>query len=229
MIRPTFRIEEKNPDGFRRFRDDLRDLDGSFVKVGFPIGAKPGAAKTKRVTIEGVGSYPKISGSGRSAYSDMEEVARVAAWNEFGVPMKSRVKKLGETGKTGRYLAMQERTDGLKRWNKGFWFIPPRPFFRTAVDSSREALSNHIDRTVAAFMLGKSTPQKVLELVGVWMQNRIKRTLTTGNWIPNADITKRRKKSSKPLIDTGQMRNSVTFTTHSAGEPCEREGTVVIR
>jgi len=214
MISPKFRIVEKNPEGFARFKAELREMDGAFVKVGFPSGAKPGD--------------PGKTGSGSKPYSNMSEVARVAVWNEFGVPMKSRVKKLGNTGKAGKYLSMQENTAGLKSWNKGFWFIVPRPFFRKAVDTNKQGLGEMVDRTAADFLRGKIGPKTALERIGIWMQDKIKRSITTGNWAPNAPRTKEKKGSSKPLIDKQQMRNSVTFTTHRAGEPCEREGTVVV-
>ena len=35
--------------------------------------------------------------------------------------------------------------------------------------------------------------------------------LTNGNWKPNAPLTIELKGSSHPLIDTGQMRQSITY------------------
>ena len=193
---------------------DLQEVKGSFVKVGFPSGAKPGPAKK--------------SSENKKPYSDISEVAQVAIWNEFGVPMKSRVKKLGATGTAGRYLSMQEKTAGLNRWNKGFWFIVPRPFFRTAIDRNKIALNSFIDKVAAQLILGRISPDDALKLIGEWMQGKIKKSITTGNWPQNAPSTKKRKGSTKPLIDTSQMRNTVTYTTHKAGERVAAEGSLVL-
>ncbi len=205
MIRPTFQIEEKNPDVFSRLKAELKELDGAFVKVGFPDGVKPGE--------------PTREGGNDKPYSDIGEVARVAIWNEFGATIKV-------TEKMRKYLHVIGIH--LKAGTKAI-HIPSRPFFRTAIDTNRPGLHSLMDKTAAAFLGNKIGPQKTLEIIGLWMQDKIKRMITAGDWIPNADSTKKLKESSRPLIDTSQMINSVTFTTHKAGEQCEREGTVVVK
>jgi hypothetical protein len=128
-----------------------------------------------------VGS-PSNSGSGHRPYSDISEIARLAIWLEFGVPKK-----------TG---------DG--------WIIPPRPFFRTALEN-KEKIEDFMDRVAADFLVGKYTAEEALEAVGLFVVDLIKLSIVQGEWTPNAPRTIEEKGSSKPLIDTAQMLNSVTF------------------
>lgn len=200
MIRATAKIVEKRSDVYAELMKDVEKLNGSFVKVGFPTG-KGGISVSP--------GSPSTTGSGHKPWENMSEVARIAVWLEFGVPKKNA-------------------HEGTKRAFMEFWQIPPRPFFREAIDKNRDALKDFMGRISADVMVGKLTPHQALESVGIWMQDKVKRSITTGDWKPNAPSTVERKGSSKPLIDSGQMRNSVTFTTHGLGEARETEGTFTL-
>ncbi|HHF4956006.1 TPA: hypothetical protein ACPO4B_002021, partial [Haemophilus influenzae] len=50
-----------------------------------------------------------------------------------------------------------------------------------------------------------------LSKLGQWYQDKQKKTLTSYPWTPNAPSTRRRKKSSKPLVDTSQLVNSIRY------------------
>jgi hypothetical protein len=128
---------------------------------------------------------PKQVGSGGKPYENMSEVNRVATWNEFGVPGPCK--------------------------NGKQWKNPPRPFFRSAIDGNREALKNFKEKVYGLFLLRRLSPAMALDEVGLWMQAKIRQSILKGGWTPNAPSTKKRKGSSKPLVDTGQMVNSVTF------------------
>ena len=54
---------------------------------------------------------------------------------------------------------------------------------------------------------------QVTELVGMQMKSDISSTLTNGPWTPNSPVTIARKGSSRPLIDTGELRASITYRT----------------
>jgi hypothetical protein len=219
MIAPTFKIESRGGGVYDRLRADMKELHGSFVKVGFPEGAPVGAAKKKT--------------PGDKAYSDMSEVARIAVWNEFGATIKH------PGGTSYRNMAIGGRiiTRFIKKSTANFFdrktgahtiVIPERPFFRTAIDTNRAPLKDLIEKVKDDMLLGKITPKQALERIGIFMQGKIRRSLISGNWKPNAKSTIKRKGSSRPLVDTSQLVNSTTFTTHGAGEPCEREGSKVL-
>lgn len=197
----------------------MKELDGAFVKVGFPAGGQVGE--------------PSKKGSGSKPYSDMSEVARIAVWNEFGAKIEHK------GGTSYRSMSIQGRiiTRFIKNSMANIYdkktgahtiIIPARPFFRAAIDTNRDKVRDFQDRLSMDVMVGALKPKQALESLGLFMEDKIKKSLTTGAWAPNAKSTRDRKGSSRPLIDTGQMRNSVTFTTHKKGEPCEAEGSVVM-
>ena len=54
-----------------------------------------------------------------------------------------------------------------------------------------------------------------LELMGVYMTNLIKERMAQGIKPSNSKITIERKGSSTPLIDSGQLRNSITYRVNN--------------
>jgi hypothetical protein len=172
---------EEKSNAFDAMRADLKLLSDAFVKVGFPEGAKPG--KPKNILVDA------------KPYEDMSEVARIATWNEFGVA-KTQIETMRGI-MTGRSASN--------------WKLPPRNFFRSAVDGSNEQLKNVKERLYQQFLLGRLTAVQVLDSLGLWMQAKIRNSIIHGNWTPNAPSTIKQKGSSKPLIDSSQMLNSVTW------------------
>ena len=58
-----------------------------------------------------------------------------------------------------------------------------------------------------------------MERAGTQGENAVKGWFTNpkNNWAENAESTKKRKGSSKPLIDTGQLRKSITHVVKKKG------------
>ena len=72
----------------------------------------------------------------------------------------------------------------------------------------------------AAILSGKSA-DLILKELGIFQKDLMQAEITEGDFVPNAPSTVRRKGSSKPLIDTGRMRQSVDYVIKPKGE---REG-----
>jgi len=90
--------------------------------------------------------------------------------------------------------------------------IPSRPFIRGWVDSRREEIKATRKQLFTWVTEGKMDAERAIHLLGEFAQDGIKRYIINGNFEPNAESTKQRKKgSSQPLIDTGTMRNSVRY------------------
>lgn len=89
--------------------------------------------------------------------------------------------------------------------------IPQRSFIRTTHDQKIGKWKQIIDRTVDNIYLGNTTVKRGLGIVGLQATSDIKLKIKSGDpsWPPNTEATIRRKKSSKPLIDTSQMVNSI--------------------
>ena len=88
--------------------------------------------------------------------------------------------------------------------------IPQRPFMRTAVSRHGKSWGEKSAKAVQSVMKGMPISQ-VTELVGMQMKADISSTLTNGPWTPNAPSTIAKKGSSRPLIDTGELRASITY------------------
>ena len=88
--------------------------------------------------------------------------------------------------------------------------IPQRPFIRTATSRYGKSWGSKSAKAVQSVMKGMPISQ-VTELVGMQMKSDISSTLTNGPWIPNSVVTIAKKGSSRPLIDTGELRASITY------------------
>ena len=88
--------------------------------------------------------------------------------------------------------------------------IPQRPFMRTATSRYGKSWGSKSAKAVQSVMKGMPISQ-VTELIGMQMKSDISSTLTKGPWIPNAPSTIAKKGSSRPLIDTGELRASINY------------------
>ena len=83
--------------------------------------------------------------------------------------------------------------------------IPSRPFLR-------QTLSENQEKYAALFtQLFKQGLQieRIYEQLALVAQGDVQLNIARGNWAPNAKSAIKQKGSSKPLIDTGKMRQSV--------------------
>lgn len=100
-------------------------------------------------------------------------------------------------------------------WHEyGFGNNPVRSFLRVPFAKKSKELNNFIaDQFHKVFFDGVDV-DKALNLIGVKATNISKDAFQTsgwGEWAPNTPQTIQAKGSSKPLIDTGTLRNSITW------------------
>ncbi len=88
--------------------------------------------------------------------------------------------------------------------------IPARPFMGPAFDENRPRINKAIASQYARIQEGTTTVQKALGLIGLDMIDLIQQKILSIHTPPNSPRTIAAKKSSKPLIDFGQMFASVT-------------------
>lgn len=93
--------------------------------------------------------------------------------------------------------------------------IPPRPFFRPAVDGSRQMQRDAIAAAVRRAVSGRQTVEQGMEQLGAAVVGEIQKAISELDSPPLADSTIRRKGNSKPLVDTGMMLQSVTYVVES--------------
>ena len=94
--------------------------------------------------------------------------------------------------------------------------IPPRPVLRPAIgqaDVKQKIEKLMKDAAVAALVQGnREKCSQCFEKAGMVGRDACKKYITDGgNLAPNSPYTIAKKGSSKPLIDTGSMLNSITY------------------
>lgn len=89
--------------------------------------------------------------------------------------------------------------------------IPERSFIRATCDIYRDKIAQREVLLQQGFVIGKFGLVQSLELLGTYVVGLIKARIATGIPPANRPSTIRRKGSSKPLVDTGQLRNSITY------------------
>jgi len=87
--------------------------------------------------------------------------------------------------------------------------IPSRPFIRKTFDENKNKIDVKVLSLQSDIYKGKVDFKKGLGQLGQWYEGVIKESIKNTNWEPNAPSTIEKKGSSKPLIDTGTMRNSI--------------------
>lgn len=107
--------------------------------------------------------------------------------------------------------------------------VPARSFLRSTFDERRDELRNVQRSALAKVMAGQLTAEQGLGLIGLWLSSAVKKKITDLKTPPNAPRTIARKGSSNPLIDTGQMRASITHVVHMSGGADKTQGLNVVR
>ena len=132
--------------------------------------------------------------------------------------VKSGFPDAGDVGKATRNKKNAKPYEDMSEvarvavWNEfGTHNIPSRPFFRTAIDGNREKIFNMTAKIADNAMVGKTTVEKAFDQLGLYMQSIIRASIRSNIPPPNSPKTVKAKNSSRTLIDTGQMINSVTW------------------
>ena len=88
--------------------------------------------------------------------------------------------------------------------------LPARPVMRQTNQKYGRSIPGVISRLTKEVIAGSRTPGQALARLGVYWEGRIKLMFREGVFRPLKPATIARKGSSKPLIDSGQLRQSVT-------------------
>lgn len=88
---------------------------------------------------------------------------------------------------------------------------PERSFIRTAFDENTPGLIDAAGKLTQAVIDDAMTPDNAIRVLGELHQGQVVDKIDEITTPPNAPSTIARKKSSKPLIDTGDMRAAVRY------------------
>lgn len=96
--------------------------------------------------------------------------------------------------------------------------IPARPFMSQAFDKNRTKINNLIQSEYGSILEGKSSVYDALQKIGILGVKTIQEVFRSGGFAAIKPATIARKGSSKPLIDTGQLRQSADFEIIEGGQ-----------
>lgn len=113
--------------------------------------------------------------------------------------------------------AIHEFGEPARPWT-GFVGIPPRPFIRATFDANRDQVKKRVRALAVAFLKGQISLNRGLHMLGQWGVAEVHKYVEQGsNLQPNAPSTIARKGSARPLIDTKQLINGVTYAVVGGG------------
>ncbi len=144
-------------------------------------------------------------------------------WTSEGKRIMRELDKLQELLVKVGFQDGQKYPDGtmvvdVAAWNElGTVNMPSRPFMRDSVDENEEKIVKFLQAKAVDIIKNGKTAEQVLKEVGVFQKGIIQDTIVSGSFKPNSPATIAKKGSSKPLIDTGIMRNSVNFIIKKRG------------
>jgi len=120
---------------------------------------------------------------------------------------------LGDNASETKRGAKDITVGDVARWAEFGIGQPQRSWLRGWIDSHEALINERIDMETREVILGKQTSARALARIGVWLQGELQLNIANfpGNDLkPNKDSTIKRKGSSTPLIDTGQLRSSIS-------------------
>ena len=89
--------------------------------------------------------------------------------------------------------------------------IPARPFVSDCAEKNAGQIQEAQKRLVYRVYQGGLSADGALAELGAWYVNVQKGHILHGGWTPNAPATIKRKGSNRPLVDTGQLVNTVDW------------------
>lgn len=89
--------------------------------------------------------------------------------------------------------------------------IPERSFMRSSITQNKASLKKLIDSLTGQIVDGKISEIRALGIIGQTVKQNMQAKIRSGLTPPLKPETIRRKGSSKPLIDTGQLINSIEW------------------
>ena len=89
--------------------------------------------------------------------------------------------------------------------------IPARPFMHQTRERNEKRVLGLSKKLLKNLSNGSITAMDAIKKLGVTYEGAMKRIFIEGSFAPNALSTIRKKKSSRPLIDTSLLRQSIKF------------------
>ncbi len=99
--------------------------------------------------------------------------------------------------------------------------IPPRDFLLMPIQRNQKNIIRGMENSSVKEAIERKDYKAVFKLLGALAEGYVQKAFESsgyGQWAPNSPTTVARKGSSKPLIDTGQLRRSITSDVVKKGK-----------
>lgn len=181
-------------------RRRIRELNGKVIEVGVFDGEQRWLAHIhefgctivpKNVKYLTVPVHPLAKGKKSSDFPDL-----------FVYTAKSGEKMLArnENGKLVCYFWLTDKV-----------VIPERSFLRNGHDQHAKEVMDNASRVLKQVLDGNMSVDTFIDMIGQMLATKVKTYARDLSEPSNSGITKNVKGSSNPLVDTGQMVNSITW------------------
>ena len=129
------------------------------------------------------------------------ETLLIATINEFGAEIKVTEKMRAYLRYSGLFL--KKETTHIT--------VPERSFIRKGYQLNLKKITNYVNKQIELLFNMKITVEQLYQRVGSYCVSRIQEFLTDLKKPANHPFTIKRKHSSNPLIDTGNLRQSIVW------------------
>lgn len=139
-------------------------------------------------------------------------------WNDF----KKNIKKIDRDNKKAVGVGLFDNSDVVDRAEKNEfgdpprlsrpWSIPKRSFLRRTFDVNRRSYEEYMGKLGLDSISGKISFKEALNKIGEKVKTDIVNFIDSDYYKvnkPNSPVTITKKGSDHPLIDTGEMRDSI--------------------
>lgn len=139
-------------------------------------------------------------------------IVRLGSIHEFGAEINhpgGTKYVIGEDGKA-RFVSSDYSGDVAGVTGPHKITIPERSFLRVPLRASKDDIATIFKNQLPKVLAGELTLEQVYDQVGLKAASISQEAISNGIAPANKPSTVKRKKSSKPLIDSGQLRQSIT-------------------
>lgn len=154
-----------------------------------------------------VGVSADTAGSGRGEDINNAELAFIHTNGVRAAGMKAETDKAVEEG-TPYPLALQAY---IKEHGSPAYRVPPRPFLEPGIEKHLDLVESGMKAALQDVLDG-GDGRVQRERLGATMAAKVQAYFQEDNgWPPNAPSTIKKKGSAQPLVDTGALRQSITY------------------
>ena len=148
--------------------------------------------------------------SSREGNDDKINNAELAYIHTHGIrnrEMRQEMQSDIDNGSYSQAYQMYIQAHGSPLWNS-----PPRPIIEPAIEAHKQELAELLRGALQCALDGRPFIQE-LKKAGMKGQNVTRAWFTDSRngWAPNSPLTIAKKGSARPLIDTAELRKSITY------------------